>query len=362
MSFSVIYIYNFIISLILLIVCRIKKTTRYYLCIVTFYYIVIFGQRWFGGIDFHGYLEYYLEGKGRSLGYSFIQEIFRSNGIYFGVFILCIYAFTTLVSIWFFRKFTHSNLGIFLFFLSEYHIMSLNPLRTYIAINIFLIGIYYFELENKKIGFLIMLSGILFHYLAIGGIFVYFIFRLFMLLRLRKYINWILLFLPLINLKPLLYIITKMILPMYTNYFNSYFDQPLSILNRSRYYVIIILFLYLKKYLDIRKRKEKMILQGMYSFLLLMGMATHFGELHRIAYFNKIFEPLFFIYLLEKKKVKIYLKIIIIVVLLLNYLGIIYMDMGTLRYMEVKRINIFDQKNKDEYYKEISNYLQKWGT
>lgn len=253
-------------------------------------------------------------------------------------------------------------MGIFLFFLSEYHIMSLNPLRTYIAINIFLIGIYYIELNNRKIlGSIIMLLGVLFHFLAIGGIIVYLIFKLFKVLRVKKIINYILLLLPLIDFTPVLHIMTRVFLPMYLRYFGSYFDQPLSLLNIIRYYVIVLLFLILKKYLNFKDGKEKIILQGMYIFLLLMGMAAHFGELHRVAYFYKIFELIFFVYILEKKKLekKKYLKNLIVIVFLINYIGIFYVDMGALRFMEIRKIHIFNKKNNSYYLEEIKNYLNK---
>lgn len=362
MDFPLIYIYNFFLSFFLLIICKIKQLPkRSYLYLVTLYYVIIFGQRWFGGIDFRGYLEYYLVGKGRSLGYSFIQEIFRKNNIYFGLYIFCIYLFTTVVSLWFFRKFSKSNLGIFLFFLSEYHIMSINPLRTYIAINIFLLGVYFWEIKNKKIlGIIFMCLSTSIHFLTIGAVIIYLILKLTNILPIKKIVNVFLIIIPLINIKPILKELTDIFLPMYSHYFGGYFDQPLSLLNSVRYYVILFLFLYLKRYLILENKNEKFILNGIYAFLLLMGSATYFGELHRIAYFYKIFEPIFFVYLLEKEIIDKKIKYIIILLFLLNYIGIMYKDMGTLRHAEFKRIHLYNYKTNEEYFMEIEEYLKKW--
>lgn len=361
MSFSLVYIYNFFLTLLLLWICKIKQFKRIYLYIITLYYLLIFGQRWFGGIDFHGYLEYYIIGKGRSIGYGFLQELYRNHNLYFGFFIFSLYFFTTLGSLYIFRKFVYSNFGLFLFFLSEYHIMSLNPIRTYLAIVIFGIGIYYLEIKRKKIrGLISIILSVLFHYLSIGAIITYLFFKLLKRLKVYKILDLILLILPLINLRPLLKIVTNFVFPMYAHYFGSYFDKNLSMMNYIRYYIILFLFLYLKHYFISKNRKNMLIIVGMYMFLILMGMATYFAELHRIAYFYKIFEPIFFIILIEMKNVRKKIKILVVVVLITNYVGIIYKDMGVIKYMEIRKMHLYTNKSNQEYLNEIQNYLKKF--
>lgn len=358
MTFSIIYLYNFIIPLIILFFCKIREfPKKSYLYLVTSYYLFIFGQRWFAGVDFTGYFEYYLTGFKAELGYYWIQQFLAKNNIYFGVFIFIIYAFTTLISLWFFRKFTKSNLSIFLFFLSEYHIMSINPLRTYIAINIFLIGIYFWECKSQKfLGIVFMALSPLFHLVAIIATIFFLIFKLFRLLKTQKIMNYILLIIPFINFKSFIKLLVEILLPRYLSYFGSKYDYSLSWMNIIRYYAIVLLFLYFQKKLSSKDKKEKIILGGMYSFLILIGIATHFAALHRIAYFYKIFEPIFFLYILDYKKIKRELKVLIVSVFILNYVGIIYKDMGVLWNYKFRPLHIYNKVNNSEYWKELEEF------
>lgn len=360
MSFSLVYIYNFFISFLLLIICKMRKIPQIsYLYLTTLYYLIVLGKRWNAGVDFPGYFMYYVTGVKREYGYYLIQTFFYNNNIDFGVLIFVIYTFTTITSLWFFRKFSRSNLGIFLFFLSEYHIMSINPLRTYIAINLFLIGIYYWEIKDKRIlGLTLIIFGVLFHELILGAFITYLFCKIINLLKYRKILNYILFIIPLINFKPFIVLITNIILPKYSNYFGGYFDKPLSTLNIVRYYIVLIVFLLLKKYLYIKVKKEKIILNGIYIYFIVIGIASHFGELHRVAYFFKIFEVIFYIYILDYKKINIKLRILVISMFLLNYLGIIYKDMGDLKYYEYRKIHLINIKSRQELFIELNRTLK----
>lgn len=364
MSFPLIYIYNFFVSLFLLLVCKIKQfPLKMYLYLMILYYLFVFGQRWTAGVDFPGYFRNYLIGFKAEYGYYVVQNFFYENNISFGALIFIIYFFTTITSLWFFKKFSKSDLGIFLFFLSEYHIMSLNPIRTYISINFFLVGLYLWEINNKKLcGFIIMSCGLLFHNLTLGVMIIYLLYKSINISKYRKILNYVLFIIPLINFKTLIFMGTKLILPKYSEYFGGMFDRSLSLLNIIRYYLILILFLILKKYLSSSVKKENLILNGTYIFFILMSVATHFAALHRIAYFFKIFELIFFVYILDYKEVKKILKVVIISLFILNYIGIIYKDMGTLENYELRRVHIFNVENREELFTELDRVfkLQGW--
>lgn len=361
-NIPLLYIYNFVFLFITLILCELKIIPKkFYLYISTFYFLFIFGQRWLTGVDFPFYLEGYLINNRRfESGYFFFQNLFFLNNIYFGNFIFLIYSFTTITSLWFVRKYTYSNYIIFLFFISEYHIMSINPLRTYIAINFFLIGYYFHNIKNKKIGIFIMGIGLFFHKLTIGAIFIYFLFKILNIKKWEKIILLFLLIIPLINIKFLLEKIALVILPRYSHYFGGYFDQKLSLLNIIRYYCILILFIYLKKYINLKNIKEKKLLESTYLFFILIGAATSFGPLHRIAYFYKIFEFLFFTYIFDFKRIGNLKRFLIISVFILNYIAIAYKDMGVLFEYELRPLQFFNTKTNNEYTKENEKYLKKY--
>lgn len=362
MIIPLIYIYNFIFLFTTLILCEIKIIPRkFYFFISTSYMVFVFGQRWFGGVDFPGYLEgFLLNSKPFEIGYLFIQNLFSKYNIYFGNLIFFIYLFTTLTSLWFIRKYTYSNYAIFLFFLTEYHIMSINPLRTYIAINFFLIGYYFYNIKNRKIGIIVMGIGLFFHKLIIGAIFIFFVFKLVNIKKYEKILLICLIILPLINIKYFLKEVTAIILPQYLHYYNGYFDRKLSVLNIFRYYIILCMFIYLKKYINIKNIKEKKLFESVYLFFVLIGSAVSFAPLHRIAYFFKIFEFLFFAYIFDFKKVNKIKKYLIISIFILNYIVIGYKDLGVLFEYKLRLLQIFNTKTVDEYINEERDYVKKY--
>ena len=195
------YLYNFLFLTFFLFLCERKVfPKRWYKNIVIFYFIFIFGQRWSAGVDFFGYLKYYLIHFPSEIGYRTIERFFFYNNIYFGLLIFLIYLFTTLGSLWFLRKFTASNYAIYFFFLSEYHIMSINPLRTYIAINFFLIALYKLYFNKKKISALLfIILGSLFHKIIIFTL-PFFLFIIFLekVIKKKKLILWLILFIIII--------------------------------------------------------------------------------------------------------------------------------------------------------------------
>lgn len=358
----ILYVYNFLFLIITLFLCEIKIIPKkFYGKIILVYFLFVFGQRWFGGVDFRGYLEgFLLNNRHFEIGYLLFQELFKKYNIYFGNLIFVIYLFTTLTSIWFIKKYTYSNYIIFLFFLTEYHIMSINPLRIYIAINIFLIGYYFFDMKNKKIGIIIMLFSIFFHKLSIGAILVFFVFNIFRMEKAEKLLLLYLIVIPLLDIKILLERLVYLILPEYLHYFGGYFDQKLSFLNVIRYYFMLLVFIYFRKYMNTNIIKEKKLIKNTYIFFILIGSATSFAPLHRVAYFFKIFEFLFLAYIFDLKKINKLKKTLIMFIFILNYIVIGFKDMGVLFNYELRFLQIYNTKSKEEYLKESSIYLKNY--
>lgn len=360
-----IYIYNFIFLTITLILCQIKVfPKKWYRPISIFYFLFVLGQRWEAGVDFYAYLKYYLIGFKTEIGYRLIQDFFYKNNLYFGLFIFCIYCFTTLVSLWFLNKFTSSNYSIYFFFLSEYHIMSINPIRTYIAINIILILIFKI-LKEKRIflkTLVYVFYGCLFHQITLYIIpFILVFIKCKKRIKIEKIVIFMLFILPFLPwlklLREILFHIN--ILGKYINYIGSSYDIGLSNLNIIRYYVVLILCLYLKK--EIEKIGENCIFIkiGMYNFLFLSCLSVQLALLHRLAYFFKIFEIIYFglAFEITKKKTK---KLLIIAFFLLNYVGIVYKDTGILAFYRLEILQLKNSKTKNEYFEEIDKELYKW--
>ena len=355
------YLYNFLFLTFFLFLCERKVfPKRWYKNIVIFYFIFIFGQRWSAGVDFFGYLKYYLIHFPSEIGYRTIERFFFYNNIYFGLLIFLIYLFTTLGSLWFLRKFTASNYAIYFFFLSEYHIMSINPLRTYIAINFFLIALYKLYFNKKKISALLfIILGSLFHKIIIFTL-PFFLFIIFLekVIKKKKLILWLILFIiPIIPSSQLLKLMVVFIPVKYLDYIGSVYDVPLSILNIARYYIILIFYIYLypKK---IKNEKFSFIDKMILTFILITSLSVSFAPLHRIAYFFKMFELLYFIYIFERSE-KIYKKIFILIFFIMNYFFISYKDMGVLRDYKLEYPTFKNQKSMQEYFKEVEVYEAK---
>lgn len=67
------YLYNFIFLTFFLIISELKILKKnWYKNIVIIYFLFIFGQRWAAGVDFYGYLKYYIIGFKTEIGYRII--------------------------------------------------------------------------------------------------------------------------------------------------------------------------------------------------------------------------------------------------------------------------------------------------
>lgn len=357
---TLIYFYNFIVLALFLILTKIKLISKCYFYIVTLYFIFIFGQRWGAGVDFYGYLYGYIYKLPYELGYRTIQNFFSNRNINYGILIFIIYLFTTTVSLLFLRKITKSNIAIFIFFISEYHIMSINPLRNYIGINFFLLGLYYLFFRKKKLmTILCFLFGSLFH----ASIFFAIFFLPFFYINIenkRKFILIFLFLLPIIDLREILkwlsyYFYSK----YYIYYFGTVYDKSLSILNILRYYFFVIIYTIFCNFKIKKGQKEFFLEKGLLIFLFLIGISVNFGPFHRIAYYYKIFEILYFVKFFNYKKHKLK-KYFIVTFFIINYIFIAYKDMGVLFDYKIKILQLKRDKNNKEYLLEEKEFSKKY--
>ena len=349
-----IYLYTFLFWSITLFLCEIGiiKKNRYVWIVIT-YSLLIYGQRWRGGVDFYGYLRYYLNNFQVEPAFTLIQNYLSSRNIYFGLFIFGIYLFTTISSVWFLRKFSNSNYLIFFYLISEFHIMSINPLRTYIAICILLFGIYNYYFNKKYYLIIFIIFASLFHYTAIIAGIIFIFFQNFNFIIKRKFIIYILLLiLPILPINEIIYYLIKF--TKYRSYIGGKFDVELSNLNVIRYYIILIMLFLFDKIIYYKKqikKKYKIIRNMMILFLICMGAATKFALVHRVAYYFKIFEVIYlflnFNYL-SKKSIKIF----IIFIFLINYLFIVYKDTGVLKNVKIVKLRLYNE-SKQRLYREL---------
>lgn len=350
-----IYWYNFIFLTFFLLVCEqgiIPKKWYKNICIA--YFVFIFGQRWSAGIDFYGYLKYYIISFPSEIGYRTIERFFSRNDIYFGNLIFIIYTFTLVMSIWFINYFYRSNYLLYIFFLSEYHIMMLNPLRTYIAISFFLIVLIKVYEKNKKLSLLFIFLGGLFHKLIfLASIFILVFLNQKIIFRNKKKILLGLIVLPLLPTRNLLILFAE-----YFNYGRTYlgssYDIQFSILNTIRYYLILILYFIFSNKKWYIERKNNFINIGIIIFIFIMGISCQIAPLHRVAYFFKIFEVLFFFKVFISSQKNKYLKQgIIIFIFIINYIVIAYKDMGVLSNYELRFLQLKNTKTFSQYLEEV---------
>lgn len=350
-----IYWYNFIFLTFFLLICEYHIIPKkWYKNICTIYFIFIFGQRWAAGVDFYGYLKYYLINFPTEIGYRTIERFFSENNIYFGNLIFIIYTFTLITSLWFINYFYKSNYLIYFFYLSEYHIMMLNPLRTYIAIAFFLIALIKIYENNNKIALLFILIGTLFHKLILfASIFIVIFLKSKIILRNRKKFLFILAILPFLPTRDFLSLFVKYF-HYANNYYESAYDIPFSLLSIMRYYLILILYCFFYKRNDNMERKAKFIEIGMIIFMIIMGISCQIAPLHRVAYFFKIFEIIFFFSIFISCKKNKYIKQgIILFVFITNYIVIGYKDMGVLLNYELRFLQLKNTKTFSQYLEEI---------
>lgn len=345
------YIIYFIILIVFLILCNsISILKSKYKYIVSIFSIFFIGQRWSSGVDFYGYLSYYINNVKTEKGYYFIQTIFRENDLYFGLMIFIFYTAILVVSLKIFTKFCDTNLSIFIFFISEYHIMSINPLRTYLSLIFFIVlcNLYIVKEKNIKIKTIFFfILGFIFHksiIFAIPGVF--FIKKI----PYKKMLLIILIALPLLNVRSLIEYT-----PYAQSYLGSVYDVKSSLLNHIKYYLTVTMYFYFKNKIEIKKIENLFLM-----YLILYGLSMNLGPIHRIAYYFKIYELIYFCQILNKKNINIKVlfdKFIIVIFFIFMYFGASYKDLGHMFLYKFKWLKLRNEATFEEYQNEIVEYL-----
>lgn len=350
-----IYILTIIFATLFLILCEIKALPKnWYTKIMVIFLLFVFGQRYSAGVDFFGYYSYYFIHFPSEIGYRTIERFFSDNNIYFGNLIFLTYSFTTITSIWFIRKFIKSNYAIYIYILSEFHMFSMSPIRTYLATSFFLIGLYYLYSSKKRLKtFIFIMVATTFHKLTILAT----PFLLFFKKTKINYRNFILCCLFIIPILPLdlLYIKLASLVPFYSKYANSVYFIKLSIFSLIKYYGVLICYVLFFIKND-NSKVFNFINKGMLTFMFIMALASSAAPLHRIAIFFKIFEILYFSYIFINTKL-LYKKLLILSLFLCIYSAITYKDTGTLYLYQLKFLHI----DNDISYEQIMEDGDKLG-
>lgn len=345
------YIFYFVILLLFLIICNNISTFKSkYKYIVSIFSIFFIGQRWGSGVDFYGYLSYYINNVKTERGYYFIQTIFRENNLYFGLIIFIFYIITLVISLKIFTKFCDNNLSIFIFFISEYHIMSINPIRTYLSLIFFIIlcNLYIFRQKKRKIKTIFFfILGFCFH----KGI-IFTIPSIFFIKKIpyKKIFLIALLVLPLLDIRSLIEYT-----PYAENYLGSVYDVKSSLLNHIKYYLTVVLYFYFKS-----QNQNQEIENLFLMYLILYGLSMNLGPIHRIAYYFKIYELIYLCQILNKKNrsMKILFdKFIVVMFFILMYFGASYKDLGYMFIYKFRWLKIKNEVTFEEYQNEIIEYL-----
>lgn len=161
-----IWVIHILVISLLLIISLIFEEQIYFYYTSTIYVLLVFGQRWMVGVDFRNYLIDYIRNRNQKfeLGYQTIQNILRSNNIYFGVFIFICLAISWINFYRFFKKFgVNGYIMLFFFMLLELFFIQMSQIRQMLAVSFF-VNAYLSSYENKKISSVFnLIIGSLFH-------------------------------------------------------------------------------------------------------------------------------------------------------------------------------------------------------
>lgn len=347
------YLGYIIVLIVLLFLCSIKYFKKKYKNIILLMSIFFLGQRWGAGVDFYGYLNYFISKFKVEFGYTFIQNYLSNNNIYFGLLIFTIYVFITVFSLNIFLKFCNNNISIFIFFISEYYIMSINPLRTYLSLIFFLLICNLIIFKNKNViikSIFFLICGYSFH----KSIIIIMPMLIFIKhIPYKKIVILTLFILPFINSRLLI-----SYSPYGNYYLGSIYDVGASVLNIIKYYSTLVLYFYMK-YTQIRSKKEVENLFIIYLFFY--GLSINFAPISRLGYFFKLYEVIYFcqIFNLSNYSFKIiFNKTIVILFFIGIYFGAAYRDLAYISFYRFEPLKLKNIKTYKEYNSDILNYIK----
>lgn len=356
-----IWIIHFSVINILLMFSKLMKKNNVFIIGTFVYSVFTFGQRWMTGVDFPGYLLYYLiDFSGVEPGYYFLQNILANNNIYFGILVFIVFTLTTFN---FYRLILKVNVNpalmIYLYSLLEIYFIQMSQIRQMIAVSFF-VNSFYYVYNNKKVksvtNFLLALS---FHSSVVVAIPFLFIRPKFS----KKNIFFIVLILSVFPLIDINFFINLFNINLYSYYTNSVYDVPLGISHYFRFYISLLgtlIYVY-HLYNPDKSGKYYCIVNAQILYLLFYSLSFQYAPVFRIANYFKIFEIIFFIGILNKLK-NISRKKIINVILLfvfLMYTSIAFLDPYDITRYEFRPLMFKETRTTSELIEEINSFHSK---
>lgn len=353
-----IWVIHFSMINIILFFSKIFKNDKIFIIGSFSYSVIVFGQRWMTGVDFPGYLLYYLiDFNGVEPSYYFLQNILATNNIYFGILIFITF-FLTLIN--FYRlisKFESKKiLMIYLYCFLEIYFIQMSQIRQGISISFF-INAFFYMYNNKKYKAIInALAALSFHistFLVIPFLFI----KPKLSRKTSFYICLIFIVLPFIDIT---FIIEFFRIGFYSNYIDSVYDVSLGVSHYFRYYLSLFgTLLYIYNFKNIEKDNFfYCTVNGQLLYLLFYALSFKYAPIFRISNYFKIFELVFFVY--NAKKInrisKRTLTLSMIGIVFLLYSSISLLDPYDISRYEFRALRIRETKSVNELFSEINRF------
>lgn len=346
-----IYYIHFIVILFLYLGV---KSSKIFYRVVYFYSIFIFGQRWFSGEDFIGYIRLFLNKNKVELGYQLFNNFISENHLDFGIIIFVMYSVTLFLFIKTISSFSNRDrMSLLLFCLFEIYFMPMSQMRQFFSIGIF---IFCLSFEKKYLlkGLLILL-GVSIHKSLI--IVLPFFLIPYKKIKFKKVtiliILIILIVFPYIDIKLFLNNINF----IYSGYLDQSFAEPLSIFTLIRFYMSICMGIICITFSSNNKIEEKsMIINLFLTYLFLISISFNFGILVRVSFYFRIFEILFIVLLFKKLKLGRDLKRLILSTLtVIIYMTLVIKDPYSIKPYQFRSLRIYDKDNYKSLTKEYQD-------
>lgn len=353
-----IWVIHFLVTNILLLIAKKKKENRIFVYGTFLYVIFIFGQRWMTGEDFPNYLNYYiLNFRGKEFLYFEFQNIFVKYKLSFSLFIFIIFFVTTFNFYRLMLKFNKNILVmIYIYLFTELFFIQMTQIRQLIAVSFFVNGYFFFINKSRVKGIIYIIIAYLFHastLLVVPFLFFSFKFDKKILLLLVTFCF----LLPLVDIR---FLLKLEVINIYIHYLGTQFDTTLSIFHYFRFYIIVaitIIYLYNIK-INFNNTNEKIIINGVFVYIILYGLGFKFALIFRVANYFKIFETIFLAYYINDLRnfSQALVERTVIFVILVFYLGIALIDPYTITCYQFRHIELFEEMNSTQLRREINNF------
>lgn len=354
----VIWIIHFSAINFLLLLSILIKKDKVFIVGSLVYSIFVFGQRWMTGVDFPGYLLYYLiDFNAVEPGFYFLQNVLASNNLYFGILIFVAYALTIFN---FYKLVLKTNVNvklmIYMYSFLEIYFIQMSQIRQGIAIGFFINAFFYaYKKDHIKL-ILNTLLAISFH-ISVVAVVPFLFIRPHLTKKTYFYLLIVLIILPFFDIT---FLINILGIDLYANYIDSVYDVPLGVSHYLRFYISLFgSLIYIYNLKNIKKDDYfYCIANGHLVYLFLYALSFKYAPVFRLSNYLKMYEVLFFVYNLDnvKKLSKKTLTKVIAIVVIFLYSSVALLDPYDISRYEFRSLRLREEKSTDVLFSEINRF------